>query len=927
MREHFFAWLARTIHAHAGVVFIVFTVLTVVAAALAERLRMDMTWNAMVPEHDPTVVTYEKVIEHFGAATQILVALEGDDTEDLIATAEALVPALADVTYEVPAAEGGTPGERRRAVKRAVAGYDRDFIADHGLMLVKSKDLRKNRVLFTDYNLVPYLRHTNDVLEAEYVSDSDNLARQEKEAVRGLDGVYAFVTSLAQAAAGRDTSAATVDAAAAGAVDRLTVGRGYLLSTDEHMLIVSVTPTLSLTAPIDETVAMVNAIDAALRDVLAKHPGVSGGLTGGHVISRDEMEAGMSDTLRNVTIAFAIILLVFVVSFRMVTGPLLAMLVLLAGISWDMGLAYLAIGRLNIFTAMCGVILMGLGVDFAIHILAAYTEFRRKGADVADALRQTFLRTGSGLLTGALTTAAAFLSLLLTSYPVFREFGFVVGVGVISCLVASLTYLPAAVVLNERLATRLRGKREIRRVSMEFAFFGTLTRVTTRRPLVTVIVFAAITAVLAYFSRDVAMNRNYMDMEPAGLESVRLQREIPRRFNMSADNLFTVVDSLDEAQRLADLLNERPAIGMVESITDYLPAPAKQQGRIPLVQAIRDDQTRLPAFAPVDTAALAVELRRFSDNLTEMSSLAFIGGLDRVFAKTNRFLGLDANGEQVGENRALAAAATIARSAGATSGLEAYQRRFRSHMAARVADMADPRAITLDMVPADVVDRFVSDDGAHYLLNVYAKNDLWDGLLTSAFVETVIRDMPGATGMPLLMKAMVTTAASEGKRAFLYAAIAFLLLLLSDFRSLRTTLIAATPLLVSIVWMLGIMGATGFPFSVVNVIGLPLILGIGIDDSVHIIHRHRTEGRDRLPYTMASIGRAIFLTTLTTVLGFGSLIPSAYRGYASMGKLVTLGIVLCFLVSVLLLPALLKLGRGPRGAAEVEAEAEVAPTA
>jgi predicted RND superfamily exporter protein len=152
--------------------------------------------------------------------------------------------------------------------------------------------------------------------------------------------------------------------------------------------------------------------------------------------------------------------------------------------------------------------------------------------------------------------------------------------------------------------------------------------------------------------------------------------------------------------------------------------------------------------------------------------------------------------------------------------------------------------------------------------------------------------------------------------ALLYAAVAFVLILLLDFRSLKTTLIAVTPLAVSLFLMLGIMGATGFPFSVVNVIGLPLILGIGIDDGVHIIHRFRREGPDRLPYTMSSIGRAIFLTTLTTVLGFGSLIPSSYRGYGSMGKLVTLGISLCFVASVLLLPAILKLSYGRKAGSQ-----------
>jgi hypothetical protein len=325
------------------------------------------------------------------------------------------------------------------------------------------------------------------------------------------------------------------------------------------------------------------------------------------------------------------------------------------------------------------------------------------------------------------------------------------------------------------------------------------------------------------------------------------------------------------------------------------------------VREIRDGQTDLPGPVPVDTTAIIKELHRLSDNLTEMSSMAFIGGLDRVFAKTNIFLGLDENGDQVGVNRIDAAVGRIRQSDGSRRRLQEYQEGFRRRMAERITNMADPRRIRLDMVPADVRERFVSDDGKQYLLIINAKSDLWDGLISSPFIETVVRDLPGASGMPLLMKAMVQTASEQGQRAFLYALTAFFLLLLIDFRSLRTTLVAALPLAVSIVWMLGIMGATGFPFSIINVIGLPLILGIGIDDSVHVIHRFRSDGAARLPHTMSSIGRAILLTTLTTVLGFGSLIPSTYRGYGSMGKLVTLGITLSFLMTIVLLPPLLTL--------------------
>ncbi|MFC1565121.1 RND family transporter [candidate division KSB1 bacterium] len=901
MREKFFTRLAAVTYKRAVLIFVICFAATVVFGALAGKLRMEMTWNAMVPEDHPASDTFEKVIDDFGVATQIIIALEGPGKERLIEAAEKMKPMLENMTMEIPAELNGAEPEIKKIAKQVNVQVDTGFIANHGMMLIKAKDLRNQKVLYTDYNLVPFFGHVNDIFESEYIQNSDNLIKQEKESVRYLDGMYDLIESL-------DPSKNTIsNELVKRSVDAITVGNGYALSTDKKMLLLTITPTVNLNDRFDLTALLVNTLESELNGFIKDYPDITCGITGGHVITRDELEAGMDDTIRNVSIAFVIILLVFVVSFRMVSGPLLAMLVLISGITWDMGLAYLVIGRLNIFTAMCGVVLLGLGVDFAIHILSAYSEFRHKGLNIESSLKESMLRVGGGLVTGAATTAFAFLALILTSYPAFREFGFVVGAGVISCLAASLIFLPAAIVIKERIWMKIRKDYKPKRIDMEFKFLGSITKFTTSRPWTTIMVTTVVTVILGFYINDVYMNQNYMDMEPEGLESVRLQREIPKRFNMSADNMVAVMDDLEETNRLTDLLNERPAIGMVESITDYLPTQQKQLARIPLISEIAGYQNTLPPSGPVDTELLIEELYRFSDNLTEMSSMAFVSGLDRVFNKTNYFLGLNEEGDQVGENRVLKVIEGIENTGNSPAILKSYQDIFIPVMKNRIGSMANPEPVTIETIPQSIKDRFASNDGSRYLLIIYAKKDIWDGLLTSPFINTVIEDVPGASGMPILMRAMIFTAKEQGALAFLFAFIAFIIILMIDFRNPKTTIIATLPLFLSLIWMLGIMGVTGFPLSVVNVIGLPLILGIGIDDGVHIIHRFKVEGKDKLVYTVSSIGKAIFLTSMTTMLGFGSLIPSSYRGFASLGKLVTLGIGMCFIASVIILPAIMKL--------------------
>ncbi len=442
---------------------------------------------------------------------------------------------------------------------------------------------------------------------------------------------------------------------------------------------------------------------------------------------------------------------------------------------------------------------------------------------------------------------------------------------------------------------------------MEFRFLGKLGRSTTRHPWLSLSLLVLLTLFLITQIPRVHMNSNYMNLEAKGLESVRLQNEIARRFNMSADNLMMVANSLAEADSATEVLNARPTVGLVESITNYLPPERKQAARRPWVEKIARTQRKLPPSRPISLRELKAELLRFQDNIDEMSQLAFMGGLDRVVNKCDRFLGLNEAGKAVGQNRIQMLLQALENTPHAFSRLADYQRLFRRTMKKRISRMANPEPMTLAMIPKNVKNRFVSRDGKHFLILIYTNRNLWEGLVTTNYLDNVIHGFPKITGTPVFMKSLVREAARQGKLAFLFAFLAIVFLLLIDFKNVGTAFLAMTPLLVSAVWLLGTMGLFKIPLTIVNVMGFPLILGIGIDDGVHIIHRYRIEGKGSLPYVLASIGKAIFLTSLTTLLGFGSLMFSRYRGYVGLGEILAIGIGFCFVMSVTLLPTLLKL--------------------
>ncbi len=148
---------------------------------------------------------------------------------------------------------------------------------------------------------------------------------------------------------------------------------------------------------------------------------------------------------------------------------------------------------------------------------------------------------------------------------------------------------------------------------------------------------------------------------------------------------------------------------------------------------------------------------------------------------------------------------------------------------------------------------------------------------------------------------------SDGPRLMLLASFVVLCVLLLDFRSLRVAALVAFPLGVGMLSFVGLLGALGFELNMFNLIVLPSLIGIGIDNAVHIFHRYREEGPGSLAKVVRSTGVAALLASLTTAAGFGSSLVSHHVGLRSMGWLAILGIGSTFVAATLFFPAFLSL--------------------
>jgi hypothetical protein len=216
--------------------------------------------------------------------------------------------------------------------------------------------------------------------------------------------------------------------------------------------------------------------------------------------------------------------------------------------------------------------------------------------------------------------------------------------------------------------------------------------------------------------------------------------------------------------------------------------------------------------------------------------------------------------------------------------------------------------IRLEDLPDSILDRYGNATRDKFLVTVFPAGHIWqDKTFLDRFVEDLEKVSDRATGMPPVFNALVEIIGRDGRNAVLLTLVIVFVLLIIDFRSPRLALMAMIPLACGIFWMVGLMHIVGMQLTVMNVMGLPLIVGIGIDDGVHIVHRWKHEGKGKIGLVFSSTGKAILLTSLTTMLAFGSLIFSIWRGFGHLGGALFLGVGACFLTTVLGLSGLIGL--------------------
>jgi len=853
----------------------------------AATLKISMTWVDMMPQNEPMVREYQRLIKMFGTTDMIMAVVEASSEEQAIALVKQTAERLSKLV---------------KWVKRVDYTIDTEFIRKHGLMLSRPKDLKRLKRILADPNLLPWLTAINDDFEREYIEDSGNLKKDESKVVRQINALGILVDTLSRLSGSNNVSESDI----AKVVDRLTIGDTYMLSTDRKMALLIIQPTFTADDT-DLACSGVRDMQEIIDEIEQENQGSWIAITGMSVIAKDEMVTAQEDS-RLITLgALIIITALFIVTFRMWTSPLLAMLILIVGILWDYGLAGMIIGRLTMFSTMSALLLIGLGVDYLMHFLSGFFEARVEGKNACDSILQVYRTSGKGIILGGITTAIVFFSMTISDFPAMEEFGITMGLGIITCMSVTLLILPSIMILRERylLKRAVQGKK-FSPFSAEFKFLSQTAAMAYKRPWLSIGIIALATIFMGWGITKLGFDRNYLNAEAKGLESVALYDIMSDRFDMSADALIFTENSLAAAEEKMYQLDEITTVGSVESIARYLPSAKSQAERRPYVKAIHKQVAGKQYQRLSSPESLAEELKRLSDNIVEMGQMGYLNGLTKITKQCDLLTGLDNEGNQKKPNRILAAAEVVKNIDSVC--LDQLNRGFFKYMQANILSMANPAEIKLEEIREDIRDRFISKDGKFFSVQAFSRKNVYKNETT--YIEDVHSVAPQATGVPAIFRRLIVLSAEKGKSALLLATVLIIVFLLLAFRSVKYTMLALLPMALAYVFMFGTLGWLNMPLTIASVMMLPLIVGIGIDDGIHLIHRYHIEGPGSQPKVVSSTGKAIFLSTATTMLGFGSLISAKYQGFGQMGWLTLIGIGWCFVMSIILIPTILCLMEG-----------------
>ena len=881
------AWCADIATRQPRRLLVVATLVSLPLLAVAAGLDISTSRTALVSDSNPHWQRYMAFAREFGIPEDLVVVVDGPDADSVHRFMDAAAAAIV--------AEPGVAQSVFHKIDLSV--FERRgllYIEDEDLdRLAKLTGLPSTRRILSDepagnrlVALANLLRRAPDVAGADASPRQSELMAMTLD--RLLEALHGFALngrqgSLALLDRSSAMSAAIGGRGAKGGID----ADGYFTIADGKTGVIFVRPRYTR----DEmkvVLPFVAQVRTACEQAARSVPEVKFGLTGIPATQRDEFFAIQRDTLLTTVVALvgvALLFLLFLPTLRLLGYALIPVAF---GVVWTAASIRVMFGYVNLMSSVFLVVLIGMGIDFSVHLSSRFLEGRRRGLNCSEAVRQAVLRSGRGVVTGAVTSAGAFAAVGWCGFQGIEQLGIAASVGLLLTLIAALTVFPATLVLaGPRIPLR----------TPRVVGLGAWARVLAQRPVAILAAAVFMTVPLAYAGWMTPFNFSLVALLPKDAESAQLMDRMLSERELSANAVVVAAPSLHEARVVADQLRAKPTVYSVLDPGMFI--PPHQGTRLERLREM-EDSLRTAVAEPVPVmVSVADAVSALEDRVESLTDLAMQGRQEAAARILEESL------ERVSEVSERSDEPAV------VAGLERFAdavTKAATEARGRIRSTVEAGPVTAETLPSPLRRRFVSDAG-RYAVYAVPRDSMWDREKLGAFIEEVRSVAPDATGFPETFYENTGLIRSGFLRAALYASIAVLLLLGTDLRRARDVLLAAIPVGVGVIWMLGSMRVVGVPYNLANIVCLPLIIGVGIDNGVHLIHRFRESGS--MSEAMTHTGTAVALSSLTTMFGFGALALSSHRGLASMGIMMFLGVGACLLMAMTTLPAVLALVEPP----------------
>lgn len=635
-------------------------------------------------------------------------------------------------------------------------------------------------------------------------------------------------------------------------------------------------------------------------------------ITGRPALEADEMRTSDRDTkmaeVCGLTLVFAAMFL-FLRNFWLVV---VAELCLGVGIGWTFGWAALSVGRLNLLSLVFVIALIGIGMDYLIQILTRY-RFEKKRYNRPQAIwARVFRYVSPPISTACAGAAGAFLVSVFTQFQGAAELGIIAGGGLLLCLIAGYTLLPALLTLFPA---------RVGKVDETDRYHDP-----ERAPkaggwrLILPAVWIVTAAAGLYYCLPPRFDPNLLRLQAQSLESVQSVHKLPTWFAaVTSESLNALRDA---RAALTPKPDEGSTIDHTESILDALD---KREWLVKNNAALADIHWQ--TLPPVDAHDLA-NIADAAGNL--LSAWRKKGGVDLTD------LGVQVQALQTALRAPLAAPEGQER----VDRMAAWQQALLAELQHNAALFVPP-PLDIARLPRPLREHLVSHLAASevprserdetetsqpagqptYALYVYPKEDLWEPGKLEQFVAEVEARTPSQDVVLTGIAPQLYHSVQEIHKAFRTATFAALLLIfilvLLDLRKIGQTLLAVSvlalglPMLLLCMWLwrylhepFGIPGSWNFA----NFFGLPILIGAGHEYGVFMVHRYRETLHDprRIWKTWDVSDRALLLCAIVTSFSFGFLILAKHRGLASLGWVMSVGTACIYLATLLVLRPILQ---------------------